>query len=84
MSRGSATVTYDDTQIDLKTIKATARECGYHCAGAILPKHVCAPEDPPSAAMPAQVHAQRPVPHAEHAKRGMRCHVLLQSQDAVA
>ncbi len=44
---GSATVTYDETLIDLKAIKAKVAECGYHCAGEQLPKHVCVPGDPP-------------------------------------
>ncbi len=44
---GSATVVYDETVIDLKTIKAKVHECGYHCSGEMLPKHVCVPEDPP-------------------------------------
>ena len=44
---GSATVTYDEAQTDLKTIKAKIEECGYHCGGELVPRHVCAPEDPP-------------------------------------
>ncbi len=47
---GSATVVYDETATDLKTIKAKVHECGYHCAGESLPRHVCVPEDPPAAA----------------------------------
>jgi P-type Cu2+ transporter len=45
---GSATVVYDETVIDLKAIKARVHECGYHCSGELLPKHLCKPEDPPS------------------------------------
>jgi Cu2+-exporting ATPase len=44
---GSATMVYDETVTDLKTIKARVRECGYQCTGEMLPKHVCVPEDPP-------------------------------------
>ena len=44
---GSATVVYDETVTDLKAIKARVHECGYHCTGEMLPKHVCAPGDPP-------------------------------------
>lgn len=44
---GSATVVYDETVTDLKTIKARVHACGYHCTGEMLPKHLCAPEDPP-------------------------------------
>lgn len=45
---GSATVVYDETVTDLKAIKARVHECGYHCTGEMLPKHLCAPVDPPS------------------------------------
>ena len=44
---GSATVVYDETVTDLKAIKARVHECGYHCTGEMLPKHLCALKDPP-------------------------------------
>ena len=64
---GSATVSYDESVTDIKAIKAQVHECGYHCAGESLPKHVCVPEDPPTAAMAlpsAPVHE-----HAAHVRR---------------
>jgi P-type Cu2+ transporter len=63
---GSATVTFDETVTDLKAIKAKVRECGYHCTGEMLPKHVCEPEDPPGEALAtAPVHdRQRHPGHA--------------------
>ena len=66
---GSATVAYDETLIDLKTIKARVHECGYHCAGELLPKHVCVPEDPPAAAaaMAIAPAAQAGHVHEDHA-----------------
>ena len=77
---GSATVVYDETAIDLKAIKARVQECGYHCAGEQLPKHVCVPEDPPAAAVAIAPHAapvhdehgehEAPQVHAEHATPG--------------
>lgn len=66
---GSATVTYDETATDLKTIKMRVHECGYHCGGEMLPKHVCAPEDPPSAAALAAEHAGYFDHGAAHATR---------------
>ena len=53
----SATVTYDEHVTDLAAIKEQVRECGLHCAGRILPRHVCPPGDPPSAAAHAGDHA---------------------------
>ena len=43
---GSATVDYDETVIDLKAIKAKVHECGYHCSGELVPKHIYRPKDP--------------------------------------
>ena len=64
---GSATVTFDENVIDLKTIKARVDECGYHCAGEILPKHVCTPADPPAtSAAVSQELTHRPADHARH------------------
>ena len=57
---GSATVEYDERVIDLKHIRAAMRECGYHCAGEMLPRHVCVPDDPPAVAMTLNAgHAAR-------------------------
>jgi P-type Cu2+ transporter len=79
---GSATVTYDEAQTDLKTIKAKVVECGYHCGGEMVPKHVCRPEDPPAeatvTAMPthighvAGVKPAEPDTHDRHATHGER------------
>ncbi len=38
---GSATVTYDERVVGLEDIKVRIHECGYHCRGELLPKHVC-------------------------------------------
>jgi Cu2+-exporting ATPase len=58
---GSATVEYDDQVVDLKRIKAEIDDCGYHCSGEVLPKHICIPEDPPAATMAL---------HVDHAGHG--------------
>ena len=50
---GSATVMYDESVIDLRTIKAKVEECGHHCSGELLPRHVCESVDPPGEAVAA-------------------------------
>jgi P-type Cu2+ transporter len=78
---GSATVTYDEAQTDLKTIKAKVEECGYHCGGEMVPRHVCAPEDPPAEAAAlipthtghvAGAKPAQPAAHDRHATHGER------------
>jgi Cu2+-exporting ATPase len=64
---GSATVVYDEAVIDLKAVKAKAHECGYHCSGERLPKHICVPEDPPASA--AEI-AIAPAAHTGHVHEG--------------
>ncbi|WER44731.1 heavy metal translocating P-type ATPase [Cupriavidus sp. WKF15] len=44
---GSTTVEYDDTVTSLSAIKAKLEECGHHCHGELVPRHICTPEDPP-------------------------------------
>ena len=72
---GSATVVFDETMIDLKTIKARVHECGYHCGGEQLPQHVCVPEESHAAEAKNMPHAVHGKPetvqaHAEHAAPG--------------
>lgn len=43
---GSAMVLYDETVTDLNAIKTKVRECGHHCGGELVPKHLCGHEHP--------------------------------------
>lgn len=59
---GSATVVFDETHTDLAAIKNAVHECGYHCAGERLPRHVCVPDDPPGEATAHTEHAAHAAP----------------------
>ena len=76
----SATVTYDEATVDIDAIDARIHECGYHCSGEWLPRHVCDQEGPQgkvgivsrSAHDGHSFHTDRndavaPAEHAEHA-----------------
>jgi P-type Cu2+ transporter len=63
---GSATVTYDETAIELGTIKAKVRECGYHCRGEVVPRHVCEPDDPPDSSATAAPAVKAGADHQRH------------------
>ncbi|MBX9776509.1 MAG: heavy metal translocating P-type ATPase [Xanthobacteraceae bacterium] len=39
----SATVEYDETVTNVAALKDKINECGFHCTGQVLPKHVCEP-----------------------------------------
>ena len=38
---GSTTVTYDVNRTNLAALQTAINECGFHCAGESLPRHVC-------------------------------------------
>ena len=48
---GSTTVEYDPDKTSLAVIQAVVRECGFHCAGESLPKHICDEHETPSASL---------------------------------
>lgn len=50
---GTATVAYDEAKTDLKSIRARIGDCGYHCSGEVLPKHVCRHDNPSASAAAA-------------------------------
>ncbi|WP_150326441.1 heavy-metal-associated domain-containing protein, partial [Enterobacter hormaechei] len=60
---GSATVTYDQGRIDPERIRAAIQDCGYHCAGEMLPRHMCGPME--HAVAPAHAHGHIQHEHPE-------------------
>ena len=57
---GSATVEYDAARINLAAIEAAIRECGFHCAGEALPKHLCQSHAPSAKAVAAPANPGKP------------------------
>ena len=41
IASSSATVEYDEAVTDAETLKNKINECGFHCAGEMLPAHIC-------------------------------------------
>ena len=53
IASNSATVEYDETITSVAALKDKINECGFHCTGQIMPKHVCEPRPGmPAAAQP--------------------------------
>ena len=75
----TVTVGYDETAITEAAIGRLIEACGYHCAGEVLPKHLCAPAGEHAGhAMPAAqtghalpAPAKPEVPAGEHAGHAM-------------
>jgi copper chaperone CopZ len=72
---GSTTVEYDSGRSNLSAIKAAIEECGFHCAGEALPRHVCEEHAMPSSsgqvAPIKSAHYQAHVDHAGMASPGI-------------
>ena len=61
----TATVSYDPTATNLGDLRRWIVECGYHCAGQSVPRHVCHPmNEPPAdgAAAPQDSHGAHRAP----------------------
>ena len=43
IASNSATIEYDETVTSAAALKDKINECGFHCTGQMLPKHVCEP-----------------------------------------
>ena len=43
VASNSVTVEYDESVTSVAALKAKINECGFHCTGRIMPKHVCEP-----------------------------------------
>ena len=61
IASGSATVEYDEAVTSTEALKDKINECGFHCAGEVLPTHICEPH--PRHATPA-VKPEKPVREA--------------------
>src|SRR5262249_18076190 len=62
VASNSVTVEYDETVTSVAALKAKINECGFHCTGQIMPKHVCEPH-------PVHEHGMH-IGHAAHKPAG--------------
>src|SRR5215813_6801929 len=62
VASNSVTVEYDETVTSVAALKAKINECGFHCTGQIMPKHVCEPR-------PVDEHGMH-IGHAAHEPTG--------------
>src|SRR5215510_10192961 len=62
VASNSVTVEYDETVTSVAALKAKINECGFHCTGQVMPKHVCEPR-------PVDEHGMH-IGHAAHEPTG--------------
>lgn len=60
----SATIMYDDGTISEAEIRRLIQECGYHCRGEALPRHICEPEPEKEKVSPEAARTAHEVGHA--------------------
>ena len=41
IATNTAVVKYDETVTDVEALRAKITDCGFHCRGEALPKHIC-------------------------------------------
>jgi Cu2+-exporting ATPase len=67
----SATVTYDEATTDVGALRDAVQDCGFHCSGEVVPRHVCAPGSdtvgPDNPKAPGHPHGAD-ADHAGHAR----------------
>ena len=44
----AATVSYDPRRVSVAELRRVVEECGYHCAGQVVPEHICNPLTEPA------------------------------------
>lgn len=65
---GSATVHYDESTTSLPQVQDTVSQCGYHCRGELVPKHVCErPAEAPPTAGTLNAGHDHHAHHGDHA-----------------
>jgi P-type Cu2+ transporter len=68
IASNSVTVEYDETVTNVGALKDKVNECGFHCTGQTMPKHVCEPHPgmPVSRGAPMKLAGSRPLSAATH------------------
>ena len=76
IASNSVTVEYDETVNSVAALKDKVNECGFHCTGQIMPKHVCEPHPglPVSRGAPMKLAGSRPLSAAARTKPESHVH----------
>ncbi|MCI3130830.1 heavy metal translocating P-type ATPase [Phenylobacterium aquaticum] len=61
----SASVTYDEGLTTVEALRQAVRDCGFHCRGEVVPRHLCAPDEDTVSPQDPKAPAQA-APHAAH------------------
>lgn len=66
----TATVRYDEARLGQAELEQAVRDCGFHCRGEVVPRHVCVPnEDAVDARAAHPRHPATPAAPDDHAAR---------------
>jgi len=80
----TATVTYDPGRTSLAQLREWVRDCGFHCAGQSVPRHVCDPMAEPPTRDRGAAHAAPPPPTlSPHEAMGHGGHGAMSMADMV-
>ncbi len=62
----SASVTYDEAVTTVEALRQAVRDCGFHCRGEVVPRHLCAPDEDTISPENPKAPAQAAAAHASH------------------
>ena len=67
----TATVRYDEARLSQAELEQAVRDCGFHCRGEVVPRHVCVPNEDAVDARASHPHppAAPAAAHGDHAAR---------------
>src|ERR1700676_77712 len=81
---GSTTVTFDPGKTSLAAIQEAIEDCGFHCAGEALPRHICEKPTTPSSGPKGQTSQPKHVHSQTHRDHGGMVHPAMDPAGAMA
>ena len=81
---GSTTIMFDSGKTSVAAIQAAIEDCGFHCAGEALPRHLCEKPAMPDSGPKVLTSELKPVPSQTHKDHGGMVHPGMNAADAMA
>lgn len=78
----TATIRYDEALVSQVELEQAVRDCGFHCRGEVVPRHICVPHEE---VVDARSHLQHPAaPEAAHEGHAPSAHPAQAGADDMA
>jgi P-type Cu2+ transporter len=81
---GATTVMYDQGKTSLSALRVAIQDCGFHCAGEALPKHICEEPAMPNSDLKVMSSKLKPARAQTHEDHGGMLHPDMEQVGAMA